>query len=59
MTDPRLQSERPIDDEVPFEDATEVQRDESAEDEDALVTPAASERSRTNPDPDVEPGTPR
>jgi hypothetical protein len=59
MTDARLHSDRPIDDEVPFEDASEVQRDEPPEDEDALVTPAAAERSRIEPDPDVEPGTPR
>jgi hypothetical protein len=59
MTDARLHSDRPIDDEVPFEDAREVARDEPAEDEHALVTPAAAERERTDPDPDVEPGTPR
>jgi hypothetical protein len=58
MTDPRLHSTRPIDDEVPFEDARNVRRDDQPEDEDALVTPAASERARTTPDPDVEPATP-
>ena len=59
MTDPRLHGNRPIDDEVPFEDAREVQRDETPEDEHALVTPAATERAKTDPDPDIEPGAPR
>jgi hypothetical protein len=55
VTDPRLHSTKPIDDEVPFEDADEVGRAEAPQDEDALVTPAAAERQRTMPDPDVEP----
>ena len=55
MTDPRLHSTKPIDDEVPFEDADEVRRDEAPQEEDALVTPAAAERQRTMPDRDVEP----
>jgi hypothetical protein len=55
MTDPRMQSTRPVDDEVPFRDATDVARDEAPLDEDALVTPAAAERRRQAPDPDVEP----
>ncbi len=55
MTDPRLHSTKPIDDEVPFEDAKEVDRDEAPQDEDALVTPAAAERQRVMPDRDVEP----
>jgi hypothetical protein len=55
MTDPRLQSTQPIDDEVPFRDAKDMARDEAPRDEDALVTPAAAERERTEPDPDVEP----
>ena len=55
MTDARLHSDKPIDDEVPFEDAKDVRRDEAAQDEDALVTPAAAERDRVMPDRDVEP----
>ena len=51
MTDPRLQGTQPIDDEVPFQDAKDVARDEAPRDEDALVTPAAAERERTEPDP--------
>jgi hypothetical protein len=55
VTDPRLHSTKPIDDEVPFEDASSVPRDEAPDDEDALVTPAATERERVTPDRDVEP----
>lgn len=55
MTDARLHSDKPIDDEVPFEHASNVRRDEAPQDEDALVTPAAAERDRTMPDRDVEP----
>jgi hypothetical protein len=55
VTDPRLQSTKPIDDEVPFEDAESVRRDETPQEEDALVTPAAAERQRIMPDRDVEP----
>ena len=55
MTDPRLQGNQPIDDEVPFQDATDVARDEAPRDEDAVVTPAAAERQRTELDRDVEP----
>ena len=54
MTDARLHSDKPIDDEVPFEDASDVRRDEASQDEDALVTPAAAERDRMMPDRDVE-----
>jgi hypothetical protein len=54
MTDARLHSDRPIDDEVPFEEAEDVPRDEAPEDEDALVTPAATERTRTPPDDVVD-----
>lgn len=57
MTDPRLHSTKPIDDEVPFEDASAVARDEAPGDEDALVTPAADRRGRTMPDRDVEPSS--
>ncbi len=55
MTDARLHSDKPIDDEVPFEDASNVRRDEAPQDEGALVTPAAAERDRMLPDRDVEP----
>jgi hypothetical protein len=55
MTDPRLHSDRPIDDEVPFEPAEDVKRDEDPKDEDALVTPAASTRDRITPDRPAEP----
>ncbi len=55
MTDPRLHSTKPVDDEVPFENARDVRRDEAAQDEDALVTPAAAQRHRATPDRDVEP----
>jgi hypothetical protein len=58
MTDPRLQSTQPIDDEVPFQDAADVAREEAPTDEDALVTPAAAERRRTEVDPDIEPSRP-
>jgi hypothetical protein len=54
MTDPRLHSTEPIDDEVPFEDAADVARDDASEDEDAIVTPAATERNRLERDRDVE-----
>ena len=50
MTDARLHSTRPVDDEVPFEDARDVPRDEAPNDEDALVTPAAAEREEADPD---------
>ena len=55
MTDPRLHSTKPIDDEVPFKDASSVARDAAPADEDALVTPAAGQRGRRMPDRDVEP----
>ncbi len=55
MTDARLHSTKPIDDEVPFADAVDVPGEEAPADEDALVTPAAAERDRTMPDRDVEP----
>jgi hypothetical protein len=57
VTDARLHSTKPIDDEVPFEDARTVRRDEAAEDEDALVTPAVAERKTAMVDPTVEPST--
>jgi hypothetical protein len=55
MTDPRLQGTQPIDDEVPYRNAKDVARDEAPRDEDAVVTPAAAERERTNRDPGVVP----
>ena len=57
MTDARLHSTKPIDDEIPFDDAPPMDRVEPPEEADALVTPAASERKRLVPaaDPDVEP----
>ena len=54
MTDPRLHSEQPIDDEVPFEDASALPRDEAGHDEDALVTPAAAQREQRLEDQDRE-----
>ena len=54
MTDPRMHSNKPIDDEVPFEDARAVHRDEAPDGEDAIVTPAAAERTRESADRDVE-----
>lgn len=58
MTDPRLRSTRPIDDELPFQPAEEVPGDDRPEDEDAIVTPAAAERARHLEDRDVERPTP-
>ncbi len=58
MTDPRLRSTQPIDDELPFQEAEEVPDDDRPEDEDAIVTPAAAERERRMEDRDVERSTP-
>ena len=58
MTDPRLRSTEPIDDEVPFEDALAVRRDEAPGDEDAIVTPAAAQREQRLEDQDREPSQP-
>jgi hypothetical protein len=58
VTDARLHSDKPIDDEVPFEDPQNVRRDDAPEEDETLVSPAAAERDRTAPDPDVEPSTP-
>ena len=46
MTDPRLHSTEPIDDEIPFQEAEEVPGEDRPEDEDAIVAPAAAERKR-------------
>ena len=53
MTDARLQSTKPIDDEIPFEDAKGL-RDAAPDRPDALVHPAAAERAFTERDGDVE-----
>jgi hypothetical protein len=58
VTDARLHSTKPIDDEIPFEDASGLPLEEAPADEDALVTPAAAERERTMPDRDVDPAKP-
>ena len=57
MTDARLHSTKPIDDEIPFDDAPAVDRVEPPVETDAIVTPAAAERERVLPaaDPDIEP----
>lgn len=46
MTDPRLHSTEPIDDEIPFQEAEDVPGEDRAEEEDAIVAPAAAERQR-------------
>ena len=57
MTDARLQSTRPIDDEIPFDDASPLDRVEPTDEADALVTPAAARRAPLLPvaDGDVDP----
>jgi hypothetical protein len=55
VTDARLHSTKPIDDEVPFDDSPPVDRVEPPQEADAHVTPAAAERQRIMPDLDVEP----
>lgn len=55
MTDARLHSTKPIDDEVPFDDSAPVDRVEPPQEADTHVAPAAAERRRIMPDPDVEP----
>jgi hypothetical protein len=54
VTDPRLHSTEPIDDEVPFEDALAVRREEAPSEEDAIVTPAAAQREQRLEDQDRE-----
>lgn len=56
MTDARLHSEKPIDDEIPFADAGDAPRGETLEDDPAIVTPAAARREGVETDPDVDPG---
>jgi hypothetical protein len=53
VTDARLHSTQPIDDEVPFAESAE-DREAAPRDTDALVTPAAAERDATQQDPDIE-----
>jgi len=53
VTDARLYSTKPIDDEVPFEDSQNLD-DATPERSDALVHPAAAEHAK-RPDPDIEP----
>lgn len=53
MTDARLQSTKPIDDEVPFAES-EGDRDTAARPGDALVKPATAEREATQHDEDIE-----
>lgn len=57
MTDARLHSTKPIDDEIPFDDAPPIDRVTPPQEADALVTPAAATRERMMPvaDPDIEP----
>lgn len=58
MTDPRLHSTEPIDDEVPFQEADDVPGETTPEDEDAIVTPAAAERARRVTEQELEPNAP-
>ena len=53
MTDARLQSTKPIDDEVPFAES-EGDRETAARPGDALVKPATAEREATQQDEDIE-----
>jgi hypothetical protein len=53
MTDARLQSTKPIDDEIPFAES-EGDRDTAPRAGDALVRPASAEREVTERDPDIE-----
>jgi hypothetical protein len=46
VTDPRLHSTEPIDDELPFQEAEDVPGEVRPEEEDATVAPAAAERER-------------
>jgi hypothetical protein len=46
VTDPRLHSTQPIDDEIPFQDAEDVPGEDRPEDEGTIVAPAAAERAR-------------
>jgi hypothetical protein len=54
VTDPRLHSTEPIDDELPFQEGEEVPGEDRAEDEDAIVAPAAAERARHEQETELE-----
>ena len=59
MTDPRLRSTEPVDDELPFENAEGVAGEHEPENEDALVAPAAAQRARHLTDEELDrPETP-
>ena len=58
MTDPRLHSTEPIDDELPFQEAEDVPGEDEPEEEDAIVTPAAAERGRHEEETELENRTP-
>ena len=58
MTDPRLHSTEPIDDELPFQEAEDVPGEERPEEEDAIVAPAAAERARHEEETELENRTP-
>ena len=59
MTDPRLHSTEPIDDELPFQEAEDVPGEERPEEADAIVAPAAAEREQRLEDSDLEPQPPQ
>jgi hypothetical protein len=54
VTDPRLHSTEPIDDEIPFQDAEDVPGEDRPEDENAIVAPAAAERARHEEETEVD-----
>ena len=58
MTDPRLHSTEPIDDELPFQEAEDVPGEDEPEEEDAIVAPAAAERARHEEETELENRTP-
>ena len=58
MTDPRLHSTEPVDDELPFQEAQDVPGEDRPEEEDAIVAPAAAERARHEEQTELENRTP-
>jgi hypothetical protein len=54
VTDPRLHSTEPIDDELPFQEAEDVPGEERPEEEDAIVAPAAAERESQEEQTELE-----
>jgi hypothetical protein len=54
VTDPRLHSTEPIDDELPFQEAEDVPGEDRPEEEDAIVSPAAAERARHDEQTELE-----